>query len=168
MWIIASVSIQSPANQIQHAQTCAHAAGRVTVALFSGRMNVSGASLSSEHLLFSLSIPPSTVIFTLCSGWAVRLHLRDTGPLSLFLPQIFKSQIEILIFRVNPETTNKTSDYYCLFGFHPPLFVLLLQFLSRLFLAAALPISAIFVFLLSAFWSFESPLSSVSHHHSHH
>lgn len=69
-----------------------------------------------------------------------------------------------MIFGVNPETTKKTSDYYCLFLFHPPLFVQLLRFLSHLFPAAISPISVIFVFLLSGSWSFESPLSSISHH----
>lgn len=63
--------------------------------------------------------------------------------------------------------TNKTSDYYCLFSFHPLLFVQLLQFLSRLFLAATLYFSHLFVsflrFLVSTVIRFpSSPLSCVA------
>lgn len=123
-------------------------------------MNISGASLSSE---LPPSLPSQLFLLFVQVGPCVFI----CGTLARFLCsclRILKSKIEIMIFRVNPETTNKTLDYYCLFLFHPLLFVQLLRFLSRLFPAATLPISVIFMFLLSGFWSFESPLSSVSHH----
>lgn len=123
---------------------------------------------STSSFLPSISfLPPSfppTVIYTL-SGWAVRLHLRDPGPLSLFLPPKFfnpRSKSWYSALTQKPQIKPRiifvcfSSILHCLFSF--------CRLLSRLSPAATLPISVIFALLLSSFWSFESPLSSISHH----
>lgn len=127
-------------------------------------MNVSGASLGAEYLLFSPSIPLSTVIFTLgphvfiCWPAFFVLDSQFWNPrwrswyLELTQRRQIKHQINIICF----------SSILRLF--HPSMFVQLLWFfLSRLFLAATLPTSVIFVFLLSGLWSVESPLTFISH-----
>lgn len=119
--------------------------------------------LSSPPSLFSLHPFPHSYFYSFRLGRASSFA-RPWPAFFVLASEIFQSQIEIMIFGVNPETTNKTTDYFCLFLFHPLLFVQLLPSLSRLSPAATLPISIVFALLLSSFWSFESPLSSISHH----
>lgn len=116
--------------------------------------------LSSPPSLFSLHPsppPPHSYFYSFRLGRASSFA-RPWPAFFVLASEIFQSQVEIVIFGVNPEITNKTTDYSCLFLFHPCLFSS-----CRLYLVYFQQL----LFLFQSSLRFFSPVSGLLNLHCH-